>query len=132
MTYEQKIVDHVSILRIFNKCYLTSDNSTQIKRTEEFIQKQHKLIHGINLASKSGKEYHHFPTLSKKISSTSNQSSIVLLNIVFTHGYHLNILYMNDSLGKFFTNHHKCRNSSRMSCKRLQNHTRIQNRWISF
>lgn len=55
MTYEQKIVDHVSILRIFNKCYLTSDNSTQIKRTEEFIQKQHKLIHGINLASKSGK-----------------------------------------------------------------------------
>lgn len=55
ITYEQKIVDHVSILRIFNKCYLTSDNSTQIKRTEEFIQKQHKLIHGINLASKSGK-----------------------------------------------------------------------------
>ncbi|KAI5954492.1 hypothetical protein KGF54_002267 [Candida jiufengensis] len=54
MEYEQKIVDHLSILRVFNKCYLTSDNSTQIKQTNEFIQHQHKFINGIYLASRRG------------------------------------------------------------------------------
>ncbi|EDK45333.1 conserved hypothetical protein [Lodderomyces elongisporus NRRL YB-4239] len=53
MEYEQKIVDHVSILRVFNKCYLTSDNSTQIKQTNEFINTQHKLIRGISQVSKT-------------------------------------------------------------------------------
>ncbi|CAK9436889.1 uncharacterized protein LODBEIA_P14110 [Lodderomyces beijingensis] len=55
MVSEQKIVDQLSIFRVFNKCYLTSDNTTQIKRTEEFINSQHKLINGISQASKKSK-----------------------------------------------------------------------------
>ncbi|KAL6449559.1 MNN12 putative alpha-1 [Candida maltosa Xu316] len=52
MTYEQKIVDHVSTLRIFNKCFITSDNKTQISQTNQFIKDQFKLVDGVRRVSK--------------------------------------------------------------------------------
>ncbi|KAI3402996.2 hypothetical protein KGF56_004249 [Candida oxycetoniae] len=51
MKYEQKIVDQISIMRVFNKCYITSDNTTQVKRTNEFVNDQHKLMTSLHWAS---------------------------------------------------------------------------------
>ncbi|KAG7666156.1 uncharacterized protein J8A68_000302 [[Candida] subhashii] len=44
MVYEQKIVDTLSTFRIFNKCFITNDNQTQVTANEHFIQKQHQFV----------------------------------------------------------------------------------------
>lgn len=52
MNYEQTIVDSVTTLRIFNKCFITSDNKTQIKQTNGFVYDQFRLVDGLRRALK--------------------------------------------------------------------------------
>ncbi|KAI5968988.1 MNN13 [Candida margitis] len=44
----QKVVDNVSILRLYNKCYITNDDSKQQQSTNSFIKKQKSLIRDID------------------------------------------------------------------------------------
>lgn len=44
MDIEQKMVDYLSHLRIFNKCYVTSDNKYQIDLTNKLIHKESKSL----------------------------------------------------------------------------------------
>ena len=53
MNYEQTIVDSVTTLRIFNKCFITSDNKTQIKQTNGFVYDQFRLVDGLRRALKT-------------------------------------------------------------------------------
>lgn len=52
MKYEQTIVDSVATLRIFNKCFITNDNKSQLKKTNNFINDQFTLVDGLRRASK--------------------------------------------------------------------------------
>lgn len=45
---DQKIVDNVSILRLYNKCYITNDEPKQQKLTTKFIKEQKLLIRQID------------------------------------------------------------------------------------
>ncbi|KAG7664375.1 uncharacterized protein J8A68_002116 [[Candida] subhashii] len=41
---EQHLIDHLAAVRIFNKCYISNDDQTQIKQTNKFINTQRKQI----------------------------------------------------------------------------------------
>ena len=45
---QQLITNHLSIFRIFNKCYVTSDEVSQNDKMNTFISKQQKLVHELN------------------------------------------------------------------------------------
>ncbi|CAL1197877.1 unnamed protein product [Candida parapsilosis] len=45
---DQKIVDNVSVLRLYNKCYVTNDESQQQQSTKRFIKDQKTLIRQID------------------------------------------------------------------------------------
>lgn len=45
---DQKIVDNVSVLRLYNKCYVTNDESQQQQLTKRFIKDQKTLIRQID------------------------------------------------------------------------------------
>lgn len=55
LEYEQKIVDTISTMRIFNKCYLTNENKTQIKANNRFIQRQHKFVKALKSSGDSSR-----------------------------------------------------------------------------
>lgn len=44
MNTEQEIIDYLSHLRIFNKCYVNNDNNYQISKTNKFLNKQKNII----------------------------------------------------------------------------------------
>lgn len=52
MATEQVIVDYVSHLRIFNKCFITSDNDWEAKKNCKFISAQRKLMRIIDETDK--------------------------------------------------------------------------------
>ncbi|KAI5956253.1 MNN13 [Candida jiufengensis] len=45
---ELKIIDNLSILRIYNKCYVTNDETNQQKQTQKFINDQKEFIKDFN------------------------------------------------------------------------------------
>ncbi|RLV91723.1 putative alpha-13-mannosyltransferase MNN1 [Spathaspora sp. JA1] len=45
LDHTQRIVEYLSTLRIFNKCYVTNDNRTQIETTKTFVNRQREKIH---------------------------------------------------------------------------------------
>ncbi|RLV94477.1 putative alpha-13-mannosyltransferase MNN12 [Spathaspora sp. JA1] len=73
---EQKIIDGVSTLRIFNKCYLSNDNTTQVKSMDKFIKNQHTLVNA--LASSDGESI-------PKFELTKQESLINLKQSSFEH-----------------------------------------------
>lgn len=46
--FEQEIVNRLSTFRIFNKCYITNDETPQINKINQFITNQQKLVQDIH------------------------------------------------------------------------------------
>lgn len=44
---EQEVIDYVSAIRIFNKCYITNENKTQINQMSKFIYNQHQIVESV-------------------------------------------------------------------------------------
>ncbi|KGU13271.1 alpha 1,3-mannosyltransferase [Candida albicans P87] len=78
MTYEQKIVDSISILRIFNKCYLIEEatsTTTTKNNKQDFIKDQFKLVDGIRRASKKNPSLPKFkPTKQEQMVNFDNEN----------------------------------------------------------
>ncbi|KAG5417740.1 MNN13 [Candida metapsilosis] len=45
---DQKIVDNISVLRLYNKCYITNDESKQQQSTKQFIKDQKVIVQQID------------------------------------------------------------------------------------
>lgn len=41
------MANHLSLFRIFNKCYVSNDEISQIERLKSFLTEQYKLIHNL-------------------------------------------------------------------------------------
>ncbi|KAL6451735.1 MNN1 putative alpha-1 [Candida maltosa Xu316] len=45
---DQDLINHLTMFRIFNKCYITNDEVSQINQMDNFITTQQKLVHSEN------------------------------------------------------------------------------------
>ncbi|EGW32397.1 uncharacterized protein SPAPADRAFT_55855 [Spathaspora passalidarum NRRL Y-27907] len=73
---EQIVVNGVTTLRIFNKCYISNDNATQVKAMDKFIKNQHNLVSA--LAASEGERLPSFEL-------TKQESLINLQQSTFEH-----------------------------------------------
>ncbi|KAI5958747.1 uncharacterized protein KGF55_005746 [Candida pseudojiufengensis] len=53
----KKMIDNISIFRIFNKCYITNDKKDQIETTNKFINKQKQFIENLNNIEDNDKNF---------------------------------------------------------------------------
>lgn len=51
--FEQEIVNRLSTFRIFNKCYITNDETPQINKINQFITNQQKLVQNLHRESET-------------------------------------------------------------------------------